>query len=115
MRLFGKKGNVRWRSLLRLRLRCPFCQAAPLRFAGQKGNVRWRSLLRLRLRCPACHANRLTALRAERRFSPALAGPENATAVAVSRNAYTPTGYRLLAVRFAKRIAIGSPGKMATD
>ena len=48
-------------------------------------------------------------------FSPALAGPENATAVAVSRNAYTPTGYRLLAVRFAKRIAIGSPGKMATD
>ena len=60
-------------------------------------------------------ANRLAALRAERRFSPASAGSENATAVAVSRNAYTPTGYRLLAVRFAKRIAIGSPGKMATD
>ena len=43
-------------------------------------NVRWRSLLRLRLRCPACHANRLTALWAGWRFSPASAGAENATA-----------------------------------
>ena len=32
--------NVRWRSLLRLRLRCPFCRATHLRFVGQKGNVR---------------------------------------------------------------------------
>ena len=43
-------------------------------------NVRWRSLLRLRLRCPACHANCLTALWAGWRFSPASAGAENATA-----------------------------------
>ena len=43
-------------------------------------NVRWRSLLRLRLRCPACHANCLTALWAGWRFSPASAGSENATA-----------------------------------
>ena len=49
-RLFGKKGNVRWRSLLRLRLRCPFFLANRRRLFGKKGNVRWHSLLRLRLR-----------------------------------------------------------------
>ena len=50
------------------------------RFVLEPCNVRWRSLLRLRLRCPACLANRLTALRAGWRFSPASAGLENATA-----------------------------------
>ncbi len=51
-----------------------------------------RSLLRLRLRCPACLANRLAALRAVWRFSPAPASLENATAVAVSRNGLKSCG-----------------------
>ena len=66
--LSGQDGNVRWRSLLRLRLRCPACRADRQWLSGQDGNVRWRSLLRLRLHLEACG------------FSPASAGVENATA-----------------------------------
>ena len=89
-------------------------------------NVRWRSLLRLRLRCPFCLANRLAALRTERQRSLALT-PAASPALSVL-SCESPCGSSdrkatfagahssgfAYAVQPAKRIACGSPGRMAT-
>ena len=83
-----------------------------------------RSLLRLRLRCPFCQADRF-ALRAKRQRSLALTPPPAATLSVLPGGSLRSPGKKATfadahssacgyAVRFARRIACGSPGKKAT-
>ena len=110
--------NVRYCSLLRLRLRCPFCQSARRWLSGQKGvfprersdlqgkcdssggkpprtKVLWLShgtFREIRAFGTSLQPKRVGATKERCGFSPALAGEENATAVAVSHHGLKSCG-----------------------